>query len=143
VLVHGTAENRFNNWQALSPTLKAQGYCVFSLNYGATQYSAATGAYGLGEISKSAHELDAFVARVRSATGAPKVSLVGHSQGGMMPRYYLKFLGGAAEVRRTRASSRSASGAPGAAPSRAAARACRRLSRRRARRSSARTCRSS
>jgi triacylglycerol lipase len=98
VLVHGTAENQFNNWQALSPALKAQGYCVFSLNYGAAQYSAATGAYGLGEISKSAHELDAFVARVRTATGAPKVSLVGHSQGGMMPRYYLKFLGGAAEV---------------------------------------------
>ena len=98
VLVHGTAENRFNNWQSMSPALKAQGYCVFALNYGATQYSLATGAYGLGEISRSAQQLDAFVAQVRSATGAAKVSLVGHSQGGMMPRYYLKFLGGAAEV---------------------------------------------
>ena len=98
VLVHGTFENRFNNWLAMSPRLKAAGYCVFALDYGAYNGSGALGVYGLAEIERSARELRDFVAGVRAHTGAAKVSLVGHSQGGLMPRYFIKHLGGAAVV---------------------------------------------
>ncbi|GAA2932476.1 hypothetical protein GCM10020221_30310 [Streptomyces thioluteus] len=49
-------------------------------------------------MAKSAEQLSAYVDRVRAATGAGKVDLVGHSQGGMMPRYYLDFLGGGPKV---------------------------------------------
>src|SRR6476620_1389206 len=61
VLVHGTFENQFDNWQAMSPALKAAGYCVYALDYGADNGSAALGIYGIGEISRSAHQLADFV----------------------------------------------------------------------------------
>ena len=98
VLVHGTFADMSDSWQALSPLLKNNGYCVFALNYGDYQGSGAIGVYGVDDIPTSAGELGAFVDKVLAATGAPEADLVGHSQGGMMPRYYLKYLGGAAEV---------------------------------------------
>lgn len=96
VLVHGTFANATDNWLVLAPYLEARGYCVFSLDYG--QLPGIPLVYGLGPIDKSAEQLQAYVDKVLAATGAAKVDLVGHSQGGMMPRYYLKFLGGAAKV---------------------------------------------
>ncbi|MZD09999.1 alpha/beta fold hydrolase [Streptomyces sp. SID5785] len=96
VLVHGTFGNSVDNWLVLAPYLVKRGYCVFSLDYG--QLPGVPLFNGLGPIARSAGQLDTFVDKVRGTTGAPKVDLVGHSQGGMMPRYYLKFLGGAAEV---------------------------------------------
>jgi triacylglycerol esterase/lipase EstA (alpha/beta hydrolase family) len=99
VLVHGTFADMSNSWQAISPLLKNNGYCVFALNYGDYNGSGAIGVYGVDDIPTSAGELNAFVDKVLAATGAAEVDLVGHSQGGMMPRYYLKYLGGAAEVR--------------------------------------------
>jgi triacylglycerol esterase/lipase EstA (alpha/beta hydrolase family) len=98
VLVHGTFADMSDSWQALSPLLYDNGYCVFALNYGAYAGSNLIGVDGIGEIAKSAEELSSFVNRVLAATGASQVDLVGHSQGGMMPRYYLKHLGGASKV---------------------------------------------
>ncbi|RPE45075.1 lipase (class 2) [Streptomyces sp. Ag109_O5-1] len=96
ILVHGTLGNSVDNWLSLAPYLEGRGYCVFSLDYG--QLDGVPVFYGLGPIDKSAEQLSAFVDKVLAATGAAKADLVGHSQGGMMPRYYLKFLGGAAKV---------------------------------------------
>jgi triacylglycerol esterase/lipase EstA (alpha/beta hydrolase family) len=98
VLVHGTFADMSDSWQALSPLLHNNGYCVFALNYGSYNGSGAIGIYGVGEIAASAGELSTFVDEVLTATGAEEADLVGHSQGGMMPRYYLKNLGGAAKV---------------------------------------------
>ncbi|MBO7935482.1 esterase/lipase family protein [Streptomyces antibioticus] len=96
VLVHGTLANSVDNWLVLAPYLKDRGYCVFSLDYG--QLPGVPFFHALGPIDKSAAQLSAYVDKVLAATGAAKADLVGHSQGGMMPRYYLKFLGGAAKV---------------------------------------------
>ncbi len=96
VLVHGTFANATDNWLTLAPYLEARGYCVFSLDYG--QLPGVPLVHGLGPIDKSAEQLQVYVDKVLTATGAAKADLVGHSQGGMMPRYYLKFLGGAAKV---------------------------------------------
>jgi triacylglycerol esterase/lipase EstA (alpha/beta hydrolase family) len=99
VLVHGTFADMSDSWQALSPLLANHGYCVFALNYGAHGGSEQLGVYGVGDIAESARQLSAFVNRVLRSTGARRVDLVGHSQGGMMPRYYLKHLRGASKVR--------------------------------------------
>jgi triacylglycerol esterase/lipase EstA (alpha/beta hydrolase family) len=98
VLVHGTFADMSNSWQAISPLLHNRGYCVFALNYGSHMGSGQIGVYGVGPIAESAAQLSAFVDQVLSATGAAEVDLVGHSQGGMMPRHYLKHQGGAAKV---------------------------------------------
>lgn len=97
VLVHGTAENQRSNFNAISPQLKNDGYCVYTFNFGAESVTAGQ-FYGLSTISSSAAELKTFVDRVLASTGKSKVDLVGHSQGGMMPRWYIQFLGGAAKV---------------------------------------------
>ncbi|MFJ5556427.1 esterase/lipase family protein [Streptomyces sp. NPDC093250] len=96
VLVHGTLGNSVDNWLGLAPYLKHRGYCVFSLDYG--QLPGVPFFHGLGPVEKSAEQLDAYVDDVLAATGAAEADIVGHSQGGMMPRYYVKFLGGADEV---------------------------------------------
>jgi triacylglycerol esterase/lipase EstA (alpha/beta hydrolase family) len=98
ILVHGTFADMSDSWQALSPLLYDNGYCVFALNYGSYGGSGQLGIYATGDIAQSAQQLASFVAQVLGATGARKVDLVGHSQGGMMPRYYVRFLGGAKQV---------------------------------------------
>jgi triacylglycerol lipase len=87
VLLPGTFG--LTTWQVIGPRLSSLGYCVDTFSYGNNE---------TGDIASSAQELSSFVTRLLDRTGAKRVSLVGHSEGGMMPRYYIKFLGGAAKV---------------------------------------------
>ncbi|MFC9254610.1 esterase/lipase family protein [Amycolatopsis thailandensis] len=99
VLTHGLGANQTVNWQTFGPLLKNDGYCVFSLTYGIPGkplpiYQPG----GLLPMEQSAKELSAFVDKVLGATGASKVDILGHSEGTLMPSYYVKFLGGASKV---------------------------------------------
>ncbi|MDT0305515.1 alpha/beta fold hydrolase [Streptomyces sp. DSM 44917] len=98
VIVHGTTSNFGSAGAMIAPTLANEGYCVYGFNYGAVPYSAGR-LFGLGDIEESARTMSAFVDRVLESTGADRVDVIGGSQGGMMPNYYIKRLGGAAQVR--------------------------------------------
>lgn len=86
-------------WGAGSPYLRNNGFCVFHFTYGNVVGHDQFPIQAIGDIEASAHELSAYVDRVIAQTGVEKVDLVGWSQGGgMLPHYYLNFLGGAAKV---------------------------------------------
>lgn len=100
ILVHGTGGNRQTNWATLAPALANAGYCVFALTYGTLPGSPypISGLGGLTSMVDSSRQLGAFVDRVRAATGAAKVDIVGHSEGTLMPQYWVRYRGGAPVV---------------------------------------------
>lgn len=73
----------------LAARLRADGYRTYIFGLPGS---------GLGDIRATAASLDAFADGVRASTGASRVDLIGHSQGGLVGRYYVKSLGGASEV---------------------------------------------
>lgn len=100
VLAHGLLANQTVNFATLSPYLTNRGFCVFSLTYG-TKDEVSTPLYqpgGLRRMQSSARELKQFVKRVKASTGARRVDIVGHSEGSLMPNWYVRFLDGARSV---------------------------------------------
>ena len=96
ILVHATALPPSINWRGLAPFLANRGFCVFTPVYGRVH-----GWPGMGRYEDSAADLAHYVDRVlANYPGLDKVDLAGHSQGGAMPRWYIKFLGGTAKVHR-------------------------------------------
>ena len=94
VLVHGLGATAYANWSTMSPALADAGYCVYALTYGRKLDNPfpfdQNG--GLVRMEESAVELAAFIDRVLQATGAAQVDIVGHSEGSLMPNYYVRFL---------------------------------------------------
>nr|WP_237165296.1 triacylglycerol lipase [Pandoraea vervacti] len=84
VLVHGlTGSDRLGNvidyWYGIPSDLERHGATVYVANVRAFQ--SDDGPHGRGE------QLLAYVKRVLAVTGATKVNLIGHSQGGLTARY--------------------------------------------------------
>jgi triacylglycerol lipase len=96
VLVPGTGGNQNDYWQAIAPELANSGYCVYTVTIGQTWYSGGAG--DIASMYTSATELSSFVNQVLGWTGASKVDLVGHSQGGTIMLIYLQYDNGASKV---------------------------------------------
>lgn len=84
--------------------LRKDGWCVYTFNYNPSYDLTGKldeGNAFAGDIRSSAAFMAGYVDKVLAATGASKVDLVGHSQGGgPLPRAYLKWYGGAPKVNR-------------------------------------------
>ncbi|TQJ00565.1 esterase/lipase family protein [Amycolatopsis cihanbeyliensis] len=90
VLLHG-----FNgdpgNWSGPATALVRDGYCVFAPEYG-KWFTTLRKVNGIAPIPHSAAEIDQFVGKVLTATGARQVDMAGHSEGATLAEYYVKNL---------------------------------------------------
>jgi triacylglycerol esterase/lipase EstA (alpha/beta hydrolase family) len=98
VLLHGTFATYYEDLNFLQASLASQGYCTFSLTYGAYPQFPLVG--GLAPVVQSSLEIKNYVEKVRTATGAAKVDVVGHSEGGLQALYLAKMQGIASEINR-------------------------------------------
>ncbi|MFI5623202.1 esterase/lipase family protein [Nocardioides sp. NPDC051685] len=91
VFLHGLGANKGEDLNFLQDDVAKQGYCTYSLTYGAGAYGPFVG--GVGDIARSATQIKAFIQDVLTQTGAAKVDLVGHSEGGFQTLYVTKTQG--------------------------------------------------
>ncbi|MGH8455367.1 MAG: esterase/lipase family protein [Stenotrophobium sp.] len=91
VLLHGGFANYQEDINLLQAQLGAEGYCTFSFTYGTIYGFPYVGA--VGPTDQAGSQIATFIQEVRSATGATKVDVVGHSAGAFMSLYVPKFDG--------------------------------------------------
>ncbi len=89
ILLHGILGNMADNLSGLSPMLANEGYCVFAMNYGGDPLSIFGGVMDIRESALT--QFGPFVDRVLAATDAQQVDVIGHSEGSVMPRYWMKY----------------------------------------------------
>lgn len=98
VVLHGLGATYYEDLNFLQAQLASDGYCTFSQTYGSPAGFPYVG--GLAPIATSAQQIAAFIQQVRTATGAAKVDIVGHSEGGFQSLYVTKTQGIAGEIGR-------------------------------------------
>ena len=82
------------NFSALGPYLASQGFCTFAPTYGEAIPGVPVG--GIAPVPGPPPRWAHFIGQVRTATGAARVDLVGHSEGGFQALYGPKFIPGEA-----------------------------------------------
>jgi predicted esterase len=96
VLLHGLGGNGPGNVGPIAMQLAAAGYCTFDLTYGEEAPGIPVG--GLIDVDQSAQQIKVFIEQVLAETGAAKVDIIGHSEGGFQSLYIPKELGIAHQV---------------------------------------------
>jgi pimeloyl-ACP methyl ester carboxylesterase len=91
VILHGLGATYYEDLNVLQSTLASEGYCTFSQTYGA--YPGFPYVGGLRPVADSAAEIKAEIVQVLAETGAAKVDIVGHSEGGFQSLYVTKTQG--------------------------------------------------
>jgi pimeloyl-ACP methyl ester carboxylesterase len=91
VVLHGLGATYDEDLNVLQAYLAGKGYCTFSETYGDFPGFPYVG--GLRPIADSAAEIRDQVLRVLAETGAAKVDIVGHSEGGFQSLYVTKTQG--------------------------------------------------
>ncbi|KAF7589012.1 hypothetical protein BBP40_004839 [Aspergillus hancockii] len=91
ILLHGLSGTSYRGLNFLQSWLQSQGYCTYAQTYGTYDGFPLVG--GLRPIADSSAEIAAYIRTVAAKTGAKKVDLVGHSEGGFQSLYVPKFQG--------------------------------------------------
>lgn len=79
----------------LENRLKQDGYTIFSLNLG-----GFFGTFNTSSIEETARHIDSKIEKLYKKYNIKgKLSIVGHSKGGLIGQYYVKFLGGSKRVK--------------------------------------------
>lgn len=96
VLLHGLGATYYEDLNYLEQWLQGQGFCTYSLTYGAWTLFPYVG--GLKHIATSAPEIATFIQTVKTKTGASKLNIIGHSEGAFQSLYVPKFQTGISSI---------------------------------------------